>query len=182
MQGFLKSPLSTREKNNFAWNSYCSQKQNITMSHYQGKILSSTPSMDDPNFEASIIFIAEHNEQGALGFIINKVFERTLNELVEFSSSPAFPLYEGGPVDKEHLYFVHRCSSLVPGGALINNDIYLGGDFQKTIECINNKELTSKDIKIFIGYCGWDAGDLEAEIAEGSWEIKEPDLNDLFTR
>lgn len=151
------------------------------MSHYQGKLLSSTSSMDDPNFDSSIIFIAEHNERGALGFVINKIFNRTLNELVEFSGSPSFPLYEGGPVDEEHLYFVHRRSDLIPGGTPIIDDIYLGGDFQKTIEQINNKNLISKDIKIFIGYSGWDTGDLEAEIAEGSWEVEELDANALFT-
>ncbi|WP_114789817.1 YqgE/AlgH family protein [Niabella yanshanensis] len=150
------------------------------MSNYQGKILSSTPSMDDPNFDSSVVFVAEHNEQGALGFVINKIFARSLNELVEFSSSPAFPLYEGGPVDQEHLYFVHRRNELIPGATPIIDDMYLGGDFKKTIEQINNKNLTSKDIKIFIGYCGWDTGDLEAEIAEGSWEVKEPDADGLF--
>lgn len=150
------------------------------MSQYQGKILSSTSSMDDPNFDSSVVFIAEHNEQGALGFVINKVFNRALNELVEFSGSPAFPLHEGGPVDPEHLYFVHRRNDLVPGGAPVINDLYLGGDFQKAIQQINSKELSSKDIKIFIGYCGWDTGELEAEIAEGSWEVTEPDLNTLF--
>lgn len=151
------------------------------MSHYQGKLLGSTSSMDDPNFDSSVIFIAEHNERGALGFVINKIFNRALNELVEFSSSPAFPLYEGGPVDREHLYFVHRRSDLIPGGAPVIDDIYLGGDFQKTIEQINNHNLTSKDIKIFIGYCGWDKDELEAEIAEGSWEVKEPEADSLFS-
>lgn len=150
------------------------------MSNYQGKILSSTPSMDDPNFDSSVIFVAEHNEQGALGFVINRVFERRLNELVEFSSGPAFPLYEGGPVDQEHLYFVHRRNDLILGGEIITDTIYLGGDFQKTIEQVNNGNLTSNDIKIFIGYCGWDTGELEAEIAEGSWEVRDLDLKDLF--
>ncbi|HTG56662.1 MAG TPA: YqgE/AlgH family protein [Niabella sp.] len=151
------------------------------MSHYQGKILSSTSSMDDPNFNSSVVFIAEHNEQGALGFVVNKIFNRALNELVEFSDSPAFPLYEGGPVDQEHLYFVHRRSDLIRGGTPIIDDIYLGGDFQKTIEQINNHNLTSKDIKIFIGYCGWDTGELEAEIEEGSWKMEELGVNTLFT-
>ncbi len=136
--------------------------------------------MDDPNFDSSVILIAEHNANGALGFVINKAFERSLNELIEFSGSPAFSLYEGGPVDQEHLYFVHRRSDLVPGGEFITDIIYLGGDFQKTIEQINNGSLTSNDIKIFIGYCGWDTGELEAEIAEGSWEVKGLDLKDLF--
>lgn len=135
-----------------------------------GKILISSPLMDDPNFYRSVVFIAEYNEDGALGFIINKVFERPLNELVEFSSSPAFPLYKGGPVDNDHLYFIHQRNDLIPGGTLITGDIYFGGDFKQVIKHINNKTLTSSDIKIFIGYCGWNANELEAEIAEESWK------------
>ena len=81
-----------------------------------GTILISSSTMDDENFRKSIVFIAEHNDKGALGFVVNKVFDRSLNELVEFSKSPAFPLYTGGPVDIEHLYFIHRRSDLITAG------------------------------------------------------------------
>lgn len=141
-----------------------------------GKILTSSPAIGDENFDKSVVFIAEHNENGALGFVVNKIFDRVLNELVEFSSSPAFPLYSGGPVDKEHLYFIHRRNDLIPGGTLIKDNIYLGGDFKKVIALINNKTLTPSDIKICIGYCGWGAKELEDEIAEGSWTVN--DCND----
>ncbi|HMR81648.1 MAG TPA: YqgE/AlgH family protein [Niabella sp.] len=143
------------------------------MIHLSGKILTSAPLMDDPIFRESVIFIAEHNENGALGFVINKIFERNLNELVEFSSSPAFPLFEGGPVDKDHLYFIHKHNDLIPGGVWVTEDIYYSGDFKQAIAYINNTTLTASDIKIFIGYCGWDKGDLEAEIAEGSWIVND---------
>jgi putative transcriptional regulator len=145
-----------------------------------GKILMSTASMDDPNFTSSVIFITDHNDEGAMAFVINKVFERPLNQLTEFISSPPFPLYNGGPVDTAHLFFIHRCQDLVAGGTHIINDIYLGGDFKQAIEHINQQRLSASMIKIFIGYCGWDAGDLEAEIAEGSWEITDADAAMVF--
>lgn len=145
-----------------------------------GKILVSSPEMDDPKFKSTTVFIAEYNGQGAMGFVFNKIFERPLNALTEFMSSPAFPLYDGGPVDKEHLFFIHRSSDAIPGGTLIINDIYLGGDFTKAIAQINNGTLSPYDIKIFIGYCGWDAGELEAEIAEGSWKLTDADPAIVF--
>ena len=80
-----------------------------------GKILISSPAMDDPHFLKSVLLITDCNADGATGFVINKVFERSLNELTEFSSSPAFPLHDGGPVDKEHLFFIHRRNDLIPG-------------------------------------------------------------------
>ena len=135
-----------------------------------GTFLKSTDALNGTVFEQTTIFITEYNTQGALGFVINKPFSRPLNELEEFKHSPAFPLYEGGPVDQEHLFFVHQRPDLVEGGTAVGV-IYYGGDFKQAVAAINKGELTTTDIKIFIGYCGWDAGELEAEIEEGSWEM-----------
>jgi putative transcriptional regulator len=141
-----------------------------------GKILLSSASITDANFKDTVLFITEHNNNGAMAFIINKVFDRPLNALQEFKCSPAFTLYDGGPVDKEHLFFIHRCNNLITGGEKIIDDIYLGGDFKKAIILINNKTITETAIKIFVGYCGWDADELEAEIKEGSWVIMQSEL------
>jgi putative transcriptional regulator len=103
--------------------------------------------------------------------VVNKPFNRNLNDLVEFNSSPRFSLFNGGPVDQEHLYFLHRRPDLIPGGTAIDNRIFMGGDFKKAVAAINNHTLSKNDIMIFVGYCGWDAGELEAEINEGSWTI-----------
>lgn len=146
-----------------------------------GKILTSSASIDDPFFDKAVIFITEHNEKGTTAFVVNKIFERPLNALEAFSSSPAFPLYHGGPVDNEHLFFIHRRNDLIPGGTKIINGIYLGGDFKQTIIHINNKTITKQDIKIFLGYCGWDNKELEAELAEGSWDAAESDCEIVFS-
>jgi putative transcriptional regulator len=138
-----------------------------------GIFLHSTALLDDTYFEQAVIFITEYNEKGALGFVTNKVFPRKLTELEEFKHGVPFPLYEGGPVDQEHLYFVHQRPDLITGGTLIANGVYLGGDFAAAVKHINSHTLTSKDIRIFIGYCGWDFNELEAEVEEGSWEVTE---------
>ncbi|MBO9730232.1 MAG: YqgE/AlgH family protein [Chitinophaga sp.] len=138
-----------------------------------GIYIGSTSLLDDTVFEETVILITEYNEKGAMGFVVNKLFPRTFNELQEFSHSKPFPLYEGGPVDQEHLFFVHRRPGLITGGALIAGNIYLGGDFKAAVKHINNGILTEEDIRLFIGYCGWDFGELEAEIAEGSWQVLE---------
>lgn len=122
--------------------------------------------MDDTVFENSVIFITEYNEKGAMGFIINQEFPRRLNELEEFKHIIPFPIHLGGPVDQEHLYFVHQQPDL--GGVLIADNVFLGGDFKSALN-----KLDEKVIRIFIGYCGWDYLELDEEIAEGSWEILE---------
>jgi putative transcriptional regulator len=136
-----------------------------------GIFIRSTSLLDDSFFEQSVLFIAEYNDKGAMGFVINKAFPRTFNELEEFKHSIPFPLYEGGPVDQEHLYFMHQRPDLIEGGVLVDNGIYLGGDFKAAVTHLNNRTITATDIRLFIGYCGWDSGELEAEIAEGSWNV-----------
>lgn len=141
-----------------------------------GMLLKSTAALSDTFFDSSLVLVTEYNERGAVGFVINRPFARQLNELEEFRHSPAFPLYDGGPVGRESLYFIHRRNDLVKGGQPFGDRLYYGGDFREAIKGINNKSLSPDDIKIFIGYCGWDAGELEAEIAEGSWAIREGEI------
>ncbi len=135
-----------------------------------GMLIRATALLNGTNFDNAIILITEYNEKGAVGFIVNKPFARKLNELEEFKHSPAFPLYEGGPVDTEHLFFIHQRPGVIQEGKFIGEDIYYGGNFKQAITAINNKSLTVSGIKIFVGYCGWNPGELDAEIAEGSWE------------
>jgi putative transcriptional regulator len=138
-----------------------------------GIFLTSTSLLDDTFFEKSVIFITEYNKKGAMGFVVNKKFPRKLNELEEFKKGIPFPLYQGGPVDQEHLYFVHRRADLIPGGTPVADGIHLGGDFREALKYINTGILDKKDIKIFIGYCGWDDRELDEEIAEGSWQVRQ---------
>ncbi|MGX5820344.1 YqgE/AlgH family protein [Chitinophaga lutea] len=144
-----------------------------------GILLQSTPLLNDSYFESAAIYVAEHNAKGALGFMINRPFPRNLNDLQEFSRGIPFPLFEGGPVDNEHLYFIHRRPDLISGSAPVAEGVFLGGDFSTTVRLINLGVLTERDVKIFIGYCGWDKDELEAEVAEGSWHV-DPSPDQLF--
>lgn len=136
-----------------------------------GSFLKSTGALNGSFFEGAVIFIKEYNADGAVGLVTNRPFGRSLHELEEFSQSLPFPLYLGGPVDDEHLFFLHRRPDVITGTTMVNNGICWGGDFGEAVRGINQQVLTAKDIKIFVGYCGWEAGDLEAEIEEGSWTV-----------
>lgn len=146
-----------------------------------GTFIQSTSLLDGTYFESAIIFITEYNEKGATGFMVNRPFPRGFNELEEFKYSIPFPLYEGGPVDTEHLFCIHNQPGLITGSTQVAGDIYVGGDFKQAVRLINNHTISSKHIKLFIGYCGWDEGELEAEIEEGSWEILPAGISDVTT-
>ncbi len=155
---------------------------NPAMQIKPGTILKSSAALNSSVFEDAIIFITEHNAKGSVGFVINKLFERPLNALQEFNHIRHFNLYNGGPVDKEHLFFIHRRPDIIDDSEKVTDSIFWSGNFTKAVAAINNYTLTENDIKVFIGYCGWDSGELEAEIEEGSWEITTAAAAFAFTK
>jgi putative transcriptional regulator len=133
--------------------------------------IKSTAALNGSFFENTSILIAKHNEEGSIGFVTNKAFGKSLHELIEFNQSKPFPLMDGGPVDRDHLFVLHKRPDLIEGGEKIYTGFYLGGNMDQVIEAINNGDIKENDMQLLIGYCGWDLGELEAEVAEGSWTI-----------
>jgi putative transcriptional regulator len=134
-----------------------------------GIVIKSTEVLNDSFFEHTTILIVQHNEEGSLGFVTNKSFGKSLHELIEFNQSVPFPIMDGGPVDRDHLFVLHNRPDLIEGGEKVPNGFYFGGKMEQVIEAINDGGATQQEIQIFIGYCGWDPGELEAELVEGSW-------------
>lgn len=141
----------------------------MIMQELTGCILKATAALNGTYFEGCAVLITEHNDNGAVGFVTSKLFPRKLNELEEFRTAASIDIYEGGPVDTGHLYFLHTEPPL--GGEKVTDSIFFGGDFQKAVLLVSEGKISSRQVKIFIGYCGWNANELEAEIEEGSWEI-----------
>ena len=138
-----------------------------------GLYINSTDALIGSFFEHTTILLVQHNEAGSLGFVTNKSFEKSLHELIEFNHSKPFPLMDGGPVDRDHLFVLHKRPDLIEGGEQIPNGLYLGGNMKQVIEAINNESTNKQEIQLFIGYCGWDEGELEAEVEEGSWTLSD---------
>lgn len=141
-----------------------------------GVLLKSRSASPDDYFYNAIICIVEYNTNGALGFLVNRPFLRSLNELAEFIYLPSFPLYEGGPVDQDHLYFIHRRPDIIEDGDEVSSGFYYGGNFRQATESIQQGLINEKDIRIFVGYCGWHTGDLERETEANEWSVISFDL------
>lgn len=139
----------------------------------KGNLLIAEPStLGDFSFNRSVILLAEHNDEGSVGFILNKPLNYTINDLVpEIEAS--FEVYNGGPVEQDNLYFIHNIPNIIPSSIEIANGIYWGGDFETTKSLINSGEISKKNIRFFLGYSGWDKAQLESELKENSWIIVE---------
>ncbi len=136
-----------------------------------GLIIKSTDALISSIFEHTTILITKHNNEGTIGFVTNKPLYKSLHNLIEFKHSKPYPLMDGGPVDKDHLFVLHKRPDLITEGEQMHSGYYLGGNMKDVVEAINNNGVHEQEMQLFIGYCGWDEGELAAEIEEGSWVI-----------
>ena len=134
----------------------------------KGSIIFSQPLMKDPNFQRSLIFICEHNNEGSFGYVLNEKIN-TQNLDIEFNNVIVNNLYLGGPVEKSYLNFIHNLKNLSDSEEVID-DVYLGGNID---EFIKNKNLNKNKLKykFFSGYSGWSSDQLQEEINQNSWIV-----------
>ncbi|MEK6153560.1 YqgE/AlgH family protein [Flavobacteriaceae bacterium 3-367] len=137
----------------------------------KGKLLIAEPTLTgDVSFNRSVVLLAEHNQEGSVGFILNKPLEYDISDLITEINIP-FQVYNGGPVEQDNLYFIHKVPHLIDNSIEISDGIYWGGDFESTIDLINNKIITNDDIRFFLGYSGWDSLQLDQELSSKSWIV-----------
>lgn len=134
-----------------------------------GILLIAEPFLKDPNFTRTVVFLCEHEQQGSFGFILNKKFEHTLDELISELEGHRLPVFYGGPVQKDSIHFLHQYPDLIPGSLELGNDIYWGGNFEALTSLIKTKSVDLSNIKFFIGYSGWAEGQLNTELEEKTW-------------
>ena len=137
----------------------------------KGNILYADPTLNiDLNFNRSVILIAEKTKLGTLGFILNKKSQySTLDLIPELNEN--FIIYVGGPVEKDNLYFIHNIPHLIPNSIKIKEKLHWGGNFETVVDLINKKKINKSQIKFFLGYSGWNEGQLDEELKINSWIV-----------
>ena len=111
----------------------------------------------------------EHTDVGSVGFVLNKIHDQTLGDLLSGLEESTLPVYYGGPVQIDSLHFLHVCPHEILGGIEVIDGIFWGGDFAAAMEAIKTKSISEKDIRFFVGYSGWGEGQLKEEMKEKSW-------------
>jgi putative transcriptional regulator len=134
-----------------------------------GILLIADPFLKDPNFLRTVVFLCEHKEDGSFGFVLNRKYENTLDELIPELAGHQLPVYYGGPVQMDTIHFLHQYPNEIPGGHEVIKDVYWGGDFEAVVDMIKNEDIDFNKIRFYIGYSGWTTGQLNDEMNEKTW-------------
>ena len=147
----------------------------------KGRLLIADPSiLNDNSFNRSIVLLTEHTNNSSVGFILNKPLGYVLKDLMPEILCD-FTVYQGGPVEQDNLYFVHRVPELLTDSIKVADGIYWGGDFNQLKELLSENLLKSTDIRFFLGYSGWTNSQLENELQIASWFLAENDYDNIFS-
>jgi putative transcriptional regulator len=148
----------------------------------KGDILIAEPFMLDSNFRRAVICLCDHShEEGSVGFILNRRLNVKLAELIEeIKTEEVFNVYYGGPVATDTLHYIHNVGELLEGSIKVSRGVYWGGDYEKLKFLINSGLIKPNNIRFYLGYSGWSAGQLDEELETGSWVISRVDPNYIF--
>jgi putative transcriptional regulator len=137
----------------------------------KGKILISEPFLPDTFFNRSIVYLTDHTPQGSVGFILNKKLDLKVSSAIEGFEGWNEHLNMGGPVAPDTLHYLHNQGDIIPKSVLVEDNIFWGGEIDTIRELIKIGKLNKTQIRFFLGYSGWSAGQLERELKENSWVI-----------
>lgn len=152
-----------------------------------GRLLLAMPQMGDSRFERAVIFMCAHDENGAMGLVINNVLPGVdLSELLaqlkigrDSAESQSAPVMSGGPVETARGFVLHSSDFSQAETVRINPELSVTG----TIDAL--KEIAAgrgpEKMLFMLGYAGWGAGQLDREIQQNAWLVVEPDADIIFT-
>lgn len=156
------------------------QQTNLT-----NQFLISMPSLKDPNFEKTVTYICIHNEEGAMGLVINKPLEIGLGKIFEqMDISVNDPdannkkIYQGGPVHIDHGFILHHANKEWESSIIVSDDLCVTTS-KDILEAIAEGEGPDESL-VALGYAGWSAGQLEQELMDNAWLNGSADLDIIF--
>ena len=156
------------------------KSNNITPS--QGRILIASPLLNDYHFSRTVILMVNHEESGDMGVVLNKDFRYhvSLNDLVkDLEDIPSIPVYKGGPVGRDTMFFIHDIEE-INDSLPLGNGLFMNGDFNQMLDFIKSGRQYENRVRFFLGYAGWGEGQLQSEMNENTWIVSELSKDRLF--
>ena len=147
----------------------------------KGKILISEPFLQNRFFQRSVVLLIEHNTNGTTGFVLNKKTDLWLNDfIIGLENVPQIPIYLGGPVSCDHLFFIHSLGDIIPDSIQFDENLYFDGDFESLNYYLMSKKPVNGKVKFFLGYAGWTQNQLAEEITQDSWLVGTSSVRNIF--
>jgi putative transcriptional regulator len=144
----------------------------------RGQLLIASPTLVDPNFARTVVFVTEHNDEGAMGIVLNRPSETSVDsvvtELAEIARDE--PIYVGGPVQPEALVLLAEFADPEAAAWIVVADVGLASadvDLDELADAVRQG-------RVYAGYSGWGPGQLEAELEIDSWIVEPPLPAELF--
>lgn len=150
----------------------------------KGRLLVATPPLEDPNFDRTVVYMIEHHADGALGVVVNRPSDEALGPPLERwddLQAPPGTVFDGGPVERSALIALALTRRDLDGsnealttvsGRVVSADL-------TTDPAVLSDELHA--VRVFRGYAGWGAGQLDGEIAAGAWIVLDAEPDDPFS-
>ena len=147
------------------------------MGFLQGKLIVSSPSLNDPNFRKTVVLIAHHDDEGAMGLVLSRPSDVAAGDavpLIERLPGADDPVFVGGPVQPEALMVLAQFEDVTDAAAPIMDGLgFMPADSEPD-------DLSIVRMRLFAGYSGWGVGQLEQELAEASWIVVDAEPGDAF--
>ncbi len=149
------------------------------MDSLKGRLLISAGSLFDPNFRQTVVLVGAHDDQGAVGVVLNRSLEVTVEEAASALSDLAGPrekLFQGGPVEPDQAVLLVEAAS----PAVLDVPVFGSVGFL-TGEVASEVRAEVRRARVYVGHSGWGPGQLDAELASGSWIVDDATVEDVFT-
>jgi putative transcriptional regulator len=143
------------------------------LSPRRGRVLIAEPFLSGSYFNRSIVLLVDHNKIGSVGFILNKPVDYPVTDFDKEFPGKILQLYIGGPVSIDSMYYIHTIGKSVPNSIHVADNLYWGGDYEYLKNLINTNAVDPDQVRFFVGYSGWDAGQLQQELNENSWLVSD---------
>ena len=148
-----------------------------------GKFLIAMPCLTDPNFDRSVVLVCAHNQDGAMGLVVNRVHFVTMEDVlqqleVSWGRRLLPPVYQGGPVGPERGFIIYEHEIDLPGVIPVPPGLFMGTN----PELLHRLALAEERERFLfaLGYAGWGGGQLERELRDNAWLVAPVDLHILF--
>ena len=155
--------------------------QSNTLNIATGNVLISEPFMNDFHFRRSVILIIDNNEEGSLGVIFNKRLTIPFNEIVQGFPDFKADVYLGGPVETDRIFFIHTIGEMIPDSYKISDGLYWSGNINVLKSMIKMDLIKPHEVRFYVGYAGWDGGQLRNELKANTWLVGKFSSKQLLT-